>query len=743
MKQITRILVTVSVLLILFQIDGVFAEAQTTAAKWQSVTDAAIEILNFIIGVFGFIMSPFIALAGWLLSPDWTMGDIFGLRSMLHKFWVTISNITYFIYAIALIVMALASMFNVENYGVKKLLPKFALGILMVPMTWWFVQATVSLANILTVSVIQIPFETLKSIQGGGGQTWLTTKSIPSKIEYNENNTWSKLTATDCKKDQWSCLSLEDVLAKPSSWPFSMLNVFAYNIFRIQDVKVIGEDDAKLIKNGVNILNKLIYGVIMFVAFGIIIIALIAALFKRAILLWVYAIFSPLFSLAFFLPDGLKKWLDLFDYKKFIGLAFVPVYVAGAMAFWLVLLNLIVNPLTTAATACSWADFCISNIMGDTSSKFEAKKEWTDWIKSTWNVAWMEIIHVGTINKWTSSGDAPRTLSDSIFGTIIFDILWILILWTAVIWALKWSALTANLVWKFEDFGKQAGGMWKYAPLPGIPGGSIHGMNQWAQMAMNAPKKAADKRFNESNFWQAVNRMNGVSPGDISSNARIKELASKIKDWSQANTTEVVNAVDWVRSASQNWLNAIANGMRDIASKLWKSDDIQGKMLEWQFLKDYWGIKSKESLQENLKLMSEWKLPENSAQFKAITAAFAGLERGSLDIKQAKDVLWKLDTPRGSSTDNQQTNTSTGPQPTFDKQSQILNMNNTNINLGKLGTDADEQARLERVANEVNKQYSWDPKDLEKLLKDLKIPDSEAEKISKKVTEIRNNTPKK
>ena len=58
--------------------------------------------------------------------------------------------------------MALASMFNVENYGVKKLLPRFALGIIMVPMTWWFVQATVSLANILTVSVIQIPFETLE-----------------------------------------------------------------------------------------------------------------------------------------------------------------------------------------------------------------------------------------------------------------------------------------------------------------------------------------------------------------------------------------------------------------------------------------------------------------------------------------------------------------------------------------------------------------------------------------------------
>ena len=73
MKQITRILVSISILLFLFQIDGAFAATETKS----TVTDAAIEILNLIVGVLNFIITPFIAFAGWLLSPDWTMGDIF------------------------------------------------------------------------------------------------------------------------------------------------------------------------------------------------------------------------------------------------------------------------------------------------------------------------------------------------------------------------------------------------------------------------------------------------------------------------------------------------------------------------------------------------------------------------------------------------------------------------------------------------------------------------------------------
>lgn len=43
------------------------------------------------------------------MSPDWTSGDLFGLRTPMHDMWVIVSNIVYFIYAVLLIIIALAT----------------------------------------------------------------------------------------------------------------------------------------------------------------------------------------------------------------------------------------------------------------------------------------------------------------------------------------------------------------------------------------------------------------------------------------------------------------------------------------------------------------------------------------------------------------------------------------------------------------------------------------------------------
>jgi hypothetical protein len=107
------------------------------------------------------IVAPAVMLASWLISPDWTSGDLFGIRPVMHDLWVVISNVTYFIYAILLIVIALATIFNSQNYGYKAMLPKLALGIILVPLTWWMVQFTISLATYVTAAVITIPQETM------------------------------------------------------------------------------------------------------------------------------------------------------------------------------------------------------------------------------------------------------------------------------------------------------------------------------------------------------------------------------------------------------------------------------------------------------------------------------------------------------------------------------------------------------------------------------------------------------
>ena len=91
-----------------------------------------------------------------------------------------------------------------------------------------------------------------------------------------------------------------------------------------------------------DIASKLGFGIIFFVIFGILVIAIIYALFSRALMLWLYAMFSPIFALTFVLGDKAKK-LEKFTIKEFISLAMVPVYVSAALAFGLMFLGLVMG----------------------------------------------------------------------------------------------------------------------------------------------------------------------------------------------------------------------------------------------------------------------------------------------------------------------------------------------------------------------------------------------------------------
>lgn len=134
--------------------------------------------LNIALAVLSAMISPIVLFVGWLMSPDWTSGDLFGLRAPMYALWVTVSNIVYFIYAILLILIALGTMFGQDKFSYKVMLPKLALGILMVPFTWWFVQWTISIASVVTASVMTIPTETI----GENDSAWFKKPSIPGII---------------------------------------------------------------------------------------------------------------------------------------------------------------------------------------------------------------------------------------------------------------------------------------------------------------------------------------------------------------------------------------------------------------------------------------------------------------------------------------------------------------------------------------------------------------------------------
>ena len=94
------------------------AAAETTPKKTETkdpmdeTINSIISFFNLGIGVLTFCITPLIMLAGWLLSPDWTFGEIFGLRPILHQLWILVSNVVYVIFGFMLVFVAFANIFG-------------------------------------------------------------------------------------------------------------------------------------------------------------------------------------------------------------------------------------------------------------------------------------------------------------------------------------------------------------------------------------------------------------------------------------------------------------------------------------------------------------------------------------------------------------------------------------------------------------------------------------------------------
>lgn len=195
-----------------------------------------VVILNTALAVITMLVSPIIMFAGWLMSPDWVTGDMFGLRDKMYQLWITVSNILYFVYAILLIVIAIATIFNVEKYSYKALLPRLFLGIILIPFTWWFVQFVISTATVVTATVLQIPGTMMSKLQNPETETFWTKNNIPKHVKASE--VFNSTSSVDCDKTPDQCTSFKKIM-ESGSGIYSPMLVYAYGIFKVQDVKKI------------------------------------------------------------------------------------------------------------------------------------------------------------------------------------------------------------------------------------------------------------------------------------------------------------------------------------------------------------------------------------------------------------------------------------------------------------------------------------------------------------------------
>lgn len=120
---------------------------------------------------------------------------------------------------------------------------------------------------------------------------------------------------------------------------YGPLVIYGYSIFKFKEITTLksGVDIAKAV---LDIVHTSIVSVIMFAVFGILVLALAAMLMVRAIKLWVYAIFSPLFTFQFVAGSAMMgENKDTFTIKEFVGLCFVPAIVGLSLSFGLIMIS--------------------------------------------------------------------------------------------------------------------------------------------------------------------------------------------------------------------------------------------------------------------------------------------------------------------------------------------------------------------------------------------------------------------
>jgi hypothetical protein len=522
--------------------------------NWNSVIDG----INMLTMILSTIISPIILFVGWLMSPDWTSGDIFGMRPKMHDLWVTVSNIVYFVYAILLILIALGTMFGKDSFSYKTMLPKLALGIIMVPFTWWFVQMVIAISSVMTAQVMTIPLETLSKSESA----WFnTTKSIPKEVRVSSSSgTWSSLSNAieRCKEKDSKCATPKEFLQWTSGM-YGPLVVYAYSVFNVQSLKRLPEG-IDVAWAALNIVHQSFIWVLMFLVFGLLILALTTILIMRAIKLWVYAIFSPLFTFQFVAGSAIMgEDKDTFTIKEFMGLAFVPAIIWLTLSFGLIMISSIQSSSNISAwdkkgTTCDLTKEkdCRINIMSSTSNYIDRywKETGAGSGSNTKNYSTITTFHWGTIDfifEWTATNQTQDSTKSQAIGTldsiggifwfVIVDIIALTFIWLAFMAAKNVSKAVKAVAQPFEDIGNKVGSLAKsipkYTPIPGT-GMSANSMAQVPRSIESALSSADSKRFENSSVGKLLNADKNISTD------RDNALVKAIKEWKKDDIAKLM-----------------------------------------------------------------------------------------------------------------------------------------------------------------------------------------------------------
>ncbi len=527
----------------IFAADGA-PEAQSAIS--QEDGEKIIGYLNMALKAAATILGLITSFVSIFLYPGWVNGTMFWLQDYLKLIWVLVSNVIYFIFAGILIVIAFMNIIGKGDgtWELKQALPKFIVGVLIVPFSWFFVQFLLSLSAILTVGVLTLPYESFQNEELFGAameESEVTNQkfckdiiiSITGNFDGVEGGTSSLTEWEDALQENIRCkgegdsgkVSIKDIISGEGGGEgidnnvFGIISVYTYGILRVQELDTIAALDLTTVKWISDLIFKVIFDLLFVVVYLILMVALFLALLVRGVRLWVYMMLSPAFGLLYFLGKGSEGFWSSddgskFSISEFIALAMVPVYASAALAFGLVFILVATEGIKEASS-----------------------EDDLDTLKA----GWFSISIIGA----HADGEEEK----SVIAKLIVELFWVAVLWIAVMAALWASDTTKTVTAPIKQFGTSVWKMVTAAPtympiLPASLGGSAAGLGQMGSTIQSGLANAATTRW-----WEAAKRFlpwSSAANVDQTTNAQRAISTLQASGVNNANSLSALqNTIKW------------------------------------------------------------------------------------------------------------------------------------------------------------------------------------------------------
>ncbi len=380
--------------------DGVLGTAGNVTAGQvlpNNIIVGLATILAVILKAISLLLWPLIMFAGGLMKSDFLYTGAIDIK--LTEMWIQVRNLVNIIYVILLLAVALYNVLGlgetVDFLEIKKALPKIILGLLLVNFSYLGVKVVLDVVNVGTTFAFSIPrtdpalnIETQKTLIAAGKNFCNTFSSdgasaISSQISndpamkaaaYSKcDSDFSKdaAKAASCKSDidkgatspaigsKYICVEDKTPGAAPGTLvpsealktllsdftPDSALMIIAMKFMKMQDLGSIAK---QIQEQGVTVTNltiNMLFGVVMYLAYGVSFVTLTIVLFARAAILWMVIVFSPLIVLNMTFPNILESaggGAGEFP-KKVISTLIAPIIIGFVLSIGYILLSTLQN----------------------------------------------------------------------------------------------------------------------------------------------------------------------------------------------------------------------------------------------------------------------------------------------------------------------------------------------------------------------------------------------------------------